>query len=148
MNLVKSAAKVSSKKISLINNEYVQNEIDRFTGPQRDFFIRAMARGAEYRPFIVNELKKAGMPEELAWLPLIESGFRVRALSPASALGLWQFIPSTGYRFGLNRDYYVDERMDRLSQLKRLFSTFPSFIRCLEIGQLFLPHITAERDGY
>ncbi len=52
------------------------------------------------------------MPTELSWLPLIESGFKVTALSPARALGLWQFIPSTGFRYGLNRDKYIDERLN------------------------------------
>jgi membrane-bound lytic murein transglycosylase D len=61
---------------------------------------------------VVAALKKAGLPEELSWLPLVESGFKIRALSRARALGLWQFIPSTGYKYGLNRDDWVDERMD------------------------------------
>jgi FOG: LysM repeat len=57
-------------------------------------------------------LKEAGLPEELSWLPLVESGFKIKALSSARALGLWQFIPSTGYKFSLKRDRFVDERMD------------------------------------
>jgi len=61
---------------------------------------------------ILEELRKAGLPEELSWMPLIESGFNVRAYSRARALGLWQFIASTGYRYGLKRDRYIDERMD------------------------------------
>jgi len=52
------------------------------------------------------------MPEELSWLPLIESGFQTNALSSARALGLWQFIASTGYKFGLERNEWVDNRMD------------------------------------
>ncbi len=98
--------------IPITLNAYVQKEIDLLTGSERNFFIRSMERAGRYQPFIALEFKKAGIPEELSWLPLIESGFRVRALSPARALGLWQFIPSTGYKFGLKRDYYVDERLD------------------------------------
>jgi membrane-bound lytic murein transglycosylase D len=52
------------------------------------------------------------MPEDLSWLPLIESGFKVRALSRSRALGLWQFIPSTGYKYGLKRNAWIDERLD------------------------------------
>ena len=58
-----------------------------------------------------QQLRQAGLPEELAWLPLVESGFQVHALSKARALGPWQFIPSTGYKYGLNRDLFIDERM-------------------------------------
>jgi len=98
--------------IPVIINAHVQKEINLLTGPEKKFFIQSMERAGRYQPFIIEELKKAGIPEELSWLPLIESGFKIRALSPARALGLWQFIPSTGYKFGLNRDYFVDERLD------------------------------------
>src|SRR6185503_15097104 len=60
----------------------------------------------------VAQLAEAGMPEQLSWLPLVESGFKDRALSSARARGLWQFIPSTGYRYGLDRSDWIDERMD------------------------------------
>lgn len=94
-------------------NRHVQAEIDRFTkGIESDFFKAAYKRSGRYRPYIVKELKNAGLPEELSWIPLIESGYKVRALSKARALGLWQFIPSTGYKFGLTRNKYVDNRMD------------------------------------
>jgi membrane-bound lytic murein transglycosylase D len=94
-------------------NEYVQREIDHFTsGTARQFFINSYKRSGRYRPYIVSELQKAGIPEELSWLPLVESGYRVSALSHARALGMWQFIASTGYKFGLKRDPYIDERLD------------------------------------
>ncbi len=99
--------------IPLIINAHVQSEIDSFTlGREREFFRAAYRRSGKYRPKIEAALKEAGLPVELAWLPLIESGFKVNALSTARALGLWQFIPSTGYRYNLNRDGYIDERMD------------------------------------
>jgi len=99
--------------IPVVLNREVQQEIDRFTkGRDREFFINSYRRSGHYRPFIVEKLKKAGLPEELSWLPLIESGFKPRALSTARALGLWQFISSTGYKFGLERNVYVDERLD------------------------------------
>ena len=73
-------------------NHYVQAEIDLFTkGIESDSFKAAYIRSGRYRAFIVKELKKAGLPEELSWLPLIESGYKVNALSKARALGLWQF---------------------------------------------------------
>ena len=93
-------------------NDYVQREIDHLTGTARQFFINSYKRSGRYRPYITSELRAAGLPEELSWLPLIESGYRVNALSHARALGMWQFIASTGYKFGLKRDPYVDERLD------------------------------------
>jgi peptidoglycan lytic transglycosylase D len=99
--------------IPLDMNRHVEAEIKRFTvGVEKKFFLRSLKRSGRYRPKIVAELKEAGLPEELSWLPLIESGFNVKALSRARALGLWQFIPSTGYKFGLKRDRFIDERMD------------------------------------
>jgi len=98
--------------IPLVMNEHVRREIESFKGPQRDFFMAAYSRSGRYRPAILRAFKEAGMPQELTWLPLIESGFKVRALSRARALGPWQFIASTGYRYGLKRDQWIDERMD------------------------------------
>lgn len=118
--------------IPLDMNRHVKAEIQRFTvGVEKDFFLRALKRSGRYRPQIVAELKEAGLPEELSWLPLIESGFNVKALSRARALGLWQFIPSTGYKFGLKRDRFIDERMDpdkatlaAIAYLKELHNIF------------------------
>lgn len=118
-------------EIPLELNAHVEKELKRFTGYEKDFFIQSYARSGRYRPYIMEALRKAGLPEELAWLPLIESGFKVTALSRARALGLWQFIPSTGYKFGLMRNRYIDERIDfikatdaAITYLKELHSIF------------------------
>ncbi|MCP3876571.1 MAG: LysM peptidoglycan-binding domain-containing protein [Desulfobacteraceae bacterium] len=125
-------------EIPITLNDYVQKEIKRLTGPEKKFFEESLERSGRYRPYIVSELKKAGLPENLSWLPLIESGFKVRALSRARALGLWQFIPSTGYKFGLSRNYYIDERLDpkkatqaAISYLKELHNLFGDWTTAL-----------------
>jgi membrane-bound lytic murein transglycosylase D len=102
------------KTIPLEESKEVLDEVQSFQTRERAQFLDAYKRSGLYRDMIVEELRKEGLPEELSWLPLIESGFKVRALSRARALGLWQFISSTGYRFGLKRDRFVDERMDFL----------------------------------
>jgi len=99
-------------EIPMTLNEYVEREIKNFQGPERTFFTESYRRSGKYMPMIRKELREAGMPEDIAWLPLIESGFKVNALSSARALGLWQFIASTGQKFGLKRDTWIDERLD------------------------------------
>jgi hypothetical protein len=87
------------KAIPLDMNPHVKKALDMYKGRYKKSFLAAYKRSGKYRPFIVEE-KEAGLPEELSWLPLIESGFKIRALSRARALGMWQFIASTGYKYG------------------------------------------------
>jgi len=101
-----------ASEIPLIMNADVEKEIRSFQTIERNFFERSYERAGYYLPIMKQQLRQAGLPEELAWLPLVESGFQVHALSKARALGPWQFIPSTGYKYGLNRDLYIDERMN------------------------------------
>jgi membrane-bound lytic murein transglycosylase D len=98
--------------IPVETNAHVEREIARFRGPERQFFLESYRRSGQYRPMIVRMLREAGLPQELSWLPLVESGFKTRALSSSRALGMWQFISSTGSRYGLNRTRWIDERMD------------------------------------
>jgi membrane-bound lytic murein transglycosylase D len=136
----------SHNAIPVIINSHVQHEIDRFTsGAEKQFFQDAYRRSGLYRPHIVEALKEVGLPEELSWLPLIESGYKVGALSKARALGLWQFIPSTGYKFGLNRDRYVDQRMDPyrsttaaidyLRELHQIFGDWTTVLAAYNCGE-------------
>ena len=134
------------KTIPVVENNWVLAEVKSFQTVERKFFEEAYRRSGLFRPMIVEELKKAGLPEELSWLPLIESGFKPRALSRARALGLWQFIASTGYRYGLKRDKYIDERMDPvkatraaikyLSELHDFFGDWTTAIASYNCGEI------------
>lgn len=73
---------------------------------------RIFERGRRYLYHIVEELEKRGMPTEIALLPMVESAFNPRAVSRARAMGLWQFIPSTGKNFNLDQTWWADERRD------------------------------------
>jgi membrane-bound lytic murein transglycosylase D len=104
--------------IPLVENEHVEKQIKLFQKAERKFFEQSYKRSGLYRQMILEELRETGLPEELSWVPLIESGFKVRAYSRARALGPWQFISSTGYRYGLKRDRWIDERMDPIKSTK------------------------------
>ena len=77
-----------------------------------DLLQRTLARGRKYLHHIVDELERRGMPTELALLPMVESSFNPMAASPARALGMWQFIPSTGKNYALEQNWWRDERRD------------------------------------
>lgn len=126
------------KTIPLPENKYVKAEIESFQTKERTYFKESYKRSGRYIEMIRKEMKKEGLPEELIWMPVIESWFKVRAYSRARALGLWQFIASTGYRFGLKRDRWIDERMDpekstkaAVKYLKELHSFFGDWTTAL-----------------
>jgi membrane-bound lytic murein transglycosylase D len=83
-----------------------------------DYLQRIIARSSKYLYHIVAELEQRGMPTELALLPMVESAFNPLAASRARALGMWQFIPSTGKLYKLDQNFWRDERRDVLASTK------------------------------
>lgn len=79
---------------------------------RRKYTASVFRRYAKWEAFIKNNFGKAGVPEELAELCLVESGCTYEALSPAGALGMWQIMPDTGRSYGLAVNSYIDERRD------------------------------------
>ncbi len=93
-------------------NRQVEYYLDLFQNQQRKIFAGWLARSGRYLPYIQKQLAEAGLPQDLAYLSMIESGFKLTAYSTAGAAGLWQFIPGTATRFGLQVNDYMDERRD------------------------------------
>jgi membrane-bound lytic murein transglycosylase D len=155
---LKTAA-VGNGTIPLVENKWVQDEIRSFQTKEKLYFEEAYKRSGLYRPMIIEELRKGGLPEHLSWVPIIESGFKVRALSRARALGMWQFIRSTGYRYGLKQDKYVDERMDPvkatraavryLTELHDFFGDWTTALASYNCGELRVQNvIKAQKIDY
>jgi membrane-bound lytic murein transglycosylase D len=83
-----------------------------FTGSGRGYFEKWLQRRGRYEEMILGKLEERGMPRDLLYLSMIESGFNPKAWSHASASGLWQFISGTGRRYGLKDDWWEDPRRD------------------------------------
>jgi len=101
-----------SGTIELTYNSRVQSFIDYFTIRDRNYTRMVQRRKDLYFPIFERKLKEYGLPDELKYLSIIESGLNPRATSRARAVGLWQFMPGTGRYMGLSSDWYIDERMD------------------------------------
>jgi membrane-bound lytic murein transglycosylase D len=99
-------------EIRLDENEYVDVWIKYFKGRGRPYMEQYLARSTRYLPMMKNVMRENGLPEDLVYIALIESGFSPRAHSRANAVGYWQFIRSTGKRFGMQVDTFTDERRD------------------------------------
>jgi membrane-bound lytic murein transglycosylase D len=114
-----------------VNNAKVEQWQQYFCNRGRKNFQLWLERKAACDSLITSVLSQNGLPPELIYLAVIESGLSNRAKSSAGAVGFWQFMPGTGAMYGLRRDYWVDERRDleRATQaacdyLKRLYAEF------------------------
>jgi membrane-bound lytic murein transglycosylase D len=98
--------------IPVERNASVDRFIRMFTGSKADEFALYLKRSGRYEGMIRRKLRERGMPEDLVYLSMIESGFNPTARSRAQAVGLWQFMAPTARGYGLRVDAYVDERRD------------------------------------
>ena len=96
----------------LVMNKQVEMYLNLFQTRHRKIYETWLSRAAMYLPLMEKELKYAGLPKELVYLSMIESGYNQRACSPANAVGLWQFIDGTARQYNLDINKYVDERRD------------------------------------
>jgi len=113
-----------------LENSRIQHEIDWYA-KHPSYLERVNERAKPYMHYIINEIEKRGMPGEIALLPIVESAFKPFAYSHGRAAGIWQFIPSTGRRYGLKQNWWYDGRRDvyastkaALSYLQRLNKIF------------------------
>ncbi|MFC1511940.1 LysM peptidoglycan-binding domain-containing protein [Candidatus Latescibacterota bacterium] len=93
-------------------NRTVRNAIYYFQNSRRQEIEAWLKRSGRFMPLIQSILEEEGLPSDIAYLAMIESGFKTRAYSRARAAGMWQFIYATGKIYGLNRNQWVDERYD------------------------------------
>ncbi|MFQ5568704.1 MAG: LysM peptidoglycan-binding domain-containing protein [Rhodothermales bacterium] len=98
--------------VPMTTNRVVERTINYFLTQKRDVLERWMARADTYFPMIEQIFQEEGVPDELKYLALVESGLNPRARSWARAVGMWQFVSATGRAYGLQVTSWVDERMD------------------------------------
>lgn len=96
----------------VVENAKVRHFIDYYSITGKNRFRELLSRSGRYMPMIAKVLAQEGLPEELGYLALLESEFDVNVRSRNGAVGLWQFIPATGRRYGLRIDEWIDERRD------------------------------------
>lgn len=99
------------KTVPLTYNEYVQKYIDIYSG-RKDMMGRMLGLSDYYFPIFEKALKSLNIPEEIKYLPIIESSMNPHAVSRVGATGLWQFMFGTAREYGLNMDNFVDDRKD------------------------------------
>lgn len=124
--------------IPIVWNDRVKNCLTYFQTISRSNMEVYLARSGKYLPMMKKIFMEYGLPTDLCYLPIIESGFNPKAYSYARASGPWQFIRTTGENYGLNKDWWVDERRDFVSSthsaakyLGRLYEMFDDWYLAL-----------------
>jgi membrane-bound lytic murein transglycosylase D len=114
----------------------VAHYVDLFTGRAKERITERLDRGSRFEPMIRAKMKAGGLPEDMYYLALVESGFDPHAYSKAAAVGMWQFMSGTGRGMGMRIDWWVDERRDPI----RSTTAAVRFIRDLrdQFGSLYL----------
>ena len=112
--------------------------INRYQGSWKNYMQKIIDRSQIYLPYIKEVFEAKGVPEDLAYLPIIESDFNPQAVSHAGAAGLWQFMPMTGAIYNLKVNYWSDDRFDperstkaAADHLVRLDKNFKSWVIAL-----------------
>ncbi len=121
----------------------VQHYVSLFTGSAKDNVVDRLERGTRYEAMIRSAFRAAGLPEDMYYLGLIESGYNPNAYSKAAAVGMWQFMTGTARGMGLRVDWWIDERRDPVKST----NAAARFIRGLrdQFGSLYLA--AAAYDG-
>jgi peptidoglycan lytic transglycosylase D len=94
------------------SRDRVERYVRLFSGPAKEHIAAQLERGSRYEPMIRAKLRAGGLPEDMYYLALIESGFDPNAYSRAAAVGMWQFMTSTARDLGMRVDWWIDERRD------------------------------------
>ncbi len=128
LDRVREAEQGASYDFPIDLNDKVATWVSLFSTTKRGFIENALGRGSMYMPMIRQVFAEEGVPADLAFLAVIESGFRNEAKSRAKAVGMWQFIRSTGRIYGLTANAWLEERRDPVKAtraaaryLKRLY---------------------------
>jgi len=111
-SVVRGDLATTAHDIPIPLNDRVLRFVELFQGRLRGFLTEGLTRGAVYLPMVQTVFREEGLPLDLGFVPLVESAFKVSALSRASARGVWQFMRGTGKENGLSHDWYIDERAD------------------------------------
>lgn len=133
--------------LALKKTKRMQFWVNYFTKKNRDRFQRFINNGEEYRPIIQAILREYGLPEELYYVGLIESGYYLAARSHASAVGPWQFIKATGRRYGLKVTSEIDERQDLFKASRAAAMYFKDLHKIFSSWELALAAYNAGENG-
>ena len=124
--------------VPLVTNSQVESYIRYFQGKGRKGFNIWLRRYVQYKDLMLPILEQYDLPEELIVVSMIESGFDPKAISKAKAVGLWQFMYLTGKQYGLNRNWYIDERQDPIKSTHAAAKYFKDLYKEFEDWYLVL----------